>query len=144
MHQEADLWDTQDRGWCGITLLATGLLVGCGSDAIVDDFPGITVWSTVEQADGTPVSQGFVEFQFYNAAECGTPLWGTGSGLTDTAGRYLIQQEGPDRVPTGCLRVTARGGSDPLSEPTVSVDSVMQEDDVGDGELDAVVDLTLP
>lgn len=130
--------------WCSTSLLATCFVVGCGSDAIVDDFPGIAVRGTVQRGDGTPVSQGFVEFQFYNKPECGTTLWGSGSGLTDTVGRYQVQQDGPDRVPAGCLRVTAHGGSDPLSEPTVSVDTVVQENDVADGELDVVLDLTLP
>jgi hypothetical protein len=98
----------------------------------------------VRLGDGTPVSRGFVEVHIYNELECGTTVWAYSSGLTDDAGRYHVLQDGPTAVPTGCLRVTAHGGSDPLSDPTVSVDTVVQEVDVFDGELSIMVDLTLP
>jgi hypothetical protein len=128
--------------WGGTLLVAPCLVMGCGSDTIVDDFPGYEVSGMVQRDDGTPVAQGFVEVHIYSELECGATVWGYSSVLTDDAGRYHIQQDGPDAVPTGCLRVTAHGGSDPLSEPTVSVDTVVQEADVVDGDLSIMVDLT--
>jgi hypothetical protein len=130
--------------WRGSLLLATCIVGGCGSDTIVDDWPTYEVSGIVRRGDGTPVAQGFVELHVYNELQCGTTVWAYSSGLTDAAGRYQVQQDELAGVLTGCLRVTAHGGSDPLSEPTVSVDTVVQEVDVVAGETSITVDLTLP
>jgi hypothetical protein len=126
-------------------LFATALAVSCGDDESVDDRPTYEVSGAVRRADGTPLSNGFVELHFFRELECGTtPVYGSSFSRTDAAGRYHAQQLAPGAVLTGCFRVTASGGSDPMSEPRASMDTVVQEVAVIEGETNIKVDLTVP